>query len=351
MLVGLSLARYAVTAPKDLDPQKVIAEVIARFPAARDFDLTNMVEKALAWEEVKRNEDTTRARAMRALFTADTNRNYTALLALYVRGLTESIKTEELLSAFRTYAPRATRKEEKTAKEQLSALYDLSETQAVLTDVGREVLTEWRDMATRTGLIRTAAASPRVLDMNGPIAPYLDYGRKAADRIYRNWPARLDTKEFGAKLSNLLKERSFVPYIYKGKDTVASGAYLMSIDVYQKLRGNRIDLFDSACDRTFGTNRTGKDAEDAIRMVSPTEAEIEAALASGPLPIRGVVRLDFAIDIGIPGKGLSTTIPCLLKKAGYSRFRLYWIKKHEMILITDADTGKKLITAMFMRLD
>jgi len=191
-----------------------------------------------------------------------------------------------------------------------------------------------------------------VLDLNGPIAPYLDNAEKSVSSIYRNWPARPETKDFELKLTYFLRsERAYAPYILKGKNTVAAGSYLVPIDVYQKLRGNRVDLFDPACDRVFGSNRTGKDAEDQLNLVSPTEAEIEAALAFDPLPIRGVTRSEFSVDIGIPGKGLSTTIVYLLKKAGYTRFRLYWLDKHQMILIVDANTGKKLMTAMFMRLD
>lgn len=335
-----------MVAPKDIDPQKVIAEVNARFPAARNFDLTDMVEKALAWAEVERNEDTPRARVMRGFFTSVVNRNYTALLALYIRGLTEPVKTEELLSTFRAYSALAPRKEEKASREQLSAIYDLSGEQAVLTDVGREVITEWKDKATRTGLIRTAAAAPRVLDLNGPIAHYFDKADKEVNNIYRNWPARLEPKGSLTKLIQLLSERSYAPYIVKGKNTVAAGSYLVPIDIYQKLRGNRVDLFDPACDRVFGSNRTGKDAEDQISFVSPTEAEIEAARASEPLPIRGITDGQWVIDIGISGKGLNTTMVSLLKKAGYTRLRLHWIKKHQMILVLDADTGNKLMLAM-----
>jgi hypothetical protein len=337
-----------VVAPKNIDPQRVIAEVNARFPAARDFDLTDMVEKALAWEEVKRNEDTTRARVMRALFAASTDRNYTALLALYVRGLTEPIKTEELLSAFRTYAPRATRKEEKAAKEQLSALYDLSETQAVLTDVGREVLTEWRDRATQTSLIRKAEASPRVLDLNGPIAHYFDKAEKDVADLYRNWPTRTNIKGFGAKLSDLLSERTSVPLIYMGQNAVAAGSYIIPIDVYQKIRGNRVDLFDPACDRTLGYNRTGKKAEDQINLVSPTQENIAAARLSQPQPVRGVSATRDSVDINLGQYSLSAKLITLLKKAGYSRFRVHQIPKSEMLLILDADTGKQLMLVMPM---
>ena len=339
-----------MVAPKNIDPQKVIAEVIARFPAARDFDLTHMVERALAWEEVKRNQVTPRSKPLfeyGPIFSGKKGRDgqRITLLTLFAQSLTEPIDAGELVLALKQYSTT------KGDKEALLEMYDISGEHAVLTDYGRKLILDWKDKVTRTGLIRTAAASPRVLDLNGPIAPYLDNAEKSVSSIYRNWPARLEPKGSLTKLIQLLSERSYAPYLFKGKNTVAAGSYLVPIDVYQKLRGNRVDLFDPACDRVFGSNRTGKDAEDQLNLVSPTEAEIEAALAFDPLPIRGVTRSEFSVDIGIPGKGLSTTIVYLLKKAGYTRFRLYWLDKHQMILIVDANTGKKLMTAMFMRLD
>lgn len=337
-----------MVAPKDIDPQKVIAEVNARFPAARNFDLTDMVEKALAWAEVERGNKTPRTKPLFERGPAseikgkETQR--IALLTLLAQSLTKPIDTGELVLTLNGYSKK------KADKEALLELYDLSGEQAALTDYGRELILDWKDKATRTGLIRTAAAAPRVLDLNGPIAPYFDKADKKVSDIYRNWPARSATKGFETKLTSLLSERDYVPYILMGKDTVGAGSYLMPIDVYQKLRGNRVDLFDPACDRVFGSNRTGKKAEDQISFVSPTEAEIEAARASEPLPIRGVSADRGAIDIGISGKGLNTTMASLLKKAGYTRLRLHWIKKHQMILVLDADTGNKLMVAAFRHL-
>ena len=359
MLAGLSLVRYVLAAPKyidpiapkDIDPQRVIAEVVARFPPALDFELTDMVEKALAWEEVKRNADTPRARVFRASFTSLEDRNYTALLALYARGLTEPIKTEELLSAFRAYSNRAQRKHEKVVKEQLEAIYDLSGEQAVFTDAGREVITEWKDRAMQTGLVRATHAAPRVLDLNRSIAHYFDKADKEVDNIYRNWPTRSGTKGFGTKLVYLLNyAKSQVPFQFNDQSTVASTSYLMPIDVYQKLRGNRVDLFDPACDGMLGGgSRRGENAERQIKYVSPTEADIEAARASEPLPIRGVSADRGAVDVDMDDRGLNTTMISMLRRAGYTRFRLHWIKKHQMILVLDADTGKKLMICTFRR--
>lgn len=335
-----------MVAPKDINPQKVIAEVNARFPAARDFDLTDMVEKALAWEEVKRGEKTPRTKAVfeygPILEKKGKEAQRIALLVLFAQSLSKPIDAGELVLALNQFSKA------KGNKEGLLEMYDLSGEHAVLTDYGRKLILDWKDKVTRTGLIRKAEASPRVLDLNGPIAHYFDKAEKAVADLYRNWPTRTNIKGFEAKLSDLLSERTSVPLIYMGQNAVAAGSYIVPIDVYQKIRGDRVDLFDPACDRTLGYNRTGKKAEDQINLVSPTQENIAAARLSQPQPVRGVSAARDSVDINLGQYALSAKLTVLLKKAGYSRFRVHQIPKSEMLLILDADTGKQLMLVMPM---
>jgi len=128
-----------------------------------------------------------------------------------------------------------------------------------------------------------------------------------------------------------------------------SQAYIMYMPVYQSLSHKKVDLFDPICDSILGKGRGN--AEGPYDQVRPTEKEIEGALQAGPLPIRGAIpgKVD-AILLDSAEFGFNAAHAFVLKKAGYTRVELYFLPGQAMYLVVDAETGKRLMLAMAMRL-